>query len=62
MEKRKVVIEHKNLIRIDNEEEESSSSLMSMYRIDSNGEDSYVPSHQSTTVIIHDAPLPIHME
>jgi len=33
-----------------------------MYNLDSNGEYSNVPSHQSPTIIIHDAPLPIHME
>ena len=35
---------------------------MSMYSLDSDGENSDVPSHRSPTVIIHDAPLPMHME
>ena len=35
---------------------------MSMFNLDSDKEDSYVPSHQSPTIIIQDAPLPIHLE
>ena len=61
-EKRKAAIEHSNLIRIKDEEEESSSSSMSMYNLDSYGENSDVPSHRSPTVIILDAPLPMHLE
>ena len=53
----KVSIEWRNIIRIEDEKEESSSSSMSMYNLDSNGEDSDVPSHRSPTVIIHDAPF-----
>ena len=33
-----------------------------MYKFDLDREYSDVPSHQSPTVIIHDAPLPMHME
>ena len=62
VEKRKDDIEWRNIIRIEDKEEESSSSLMSMYRLDSNREDSDVPSHQSPTAILHDAPLPMHVE
>ena len=61
-EKRKVVIEQINLIQIKDEEEESSYSLMSMYNLDSNRENPYVPSHGSPIVILPDAPLPMHLE
>ena len=33
-----------------------------MYNLDSNEENLYVPSHRSPTVIIHDAPLPMHTD
>ena len=62
MEKRKVAIEWRNIIRIEDEEEESSSSSMSMYSLDLDKEYSNVPSHRSPTVILHDAPLPMHLE
>ena len=61
-EKNKVAIEWRNLIRIEDEEEESSSSSMSMYILDLDKEDSNMLSHRSPTVIVHDAPLPMHME
>ena len=61
-EKRKAAIEWRNLIRINDEEEESSSSSMSMYNLDLDKEDSDVPSHRSPTVILHDSPLPMHLE
>ena len=35
---------------------------MSMYSLDSNGEDSDCPSNRSPTIVLHDAPLPMHME
>ena len=41
-------------------EESSSSSSMSMNNLDSNIEDSEVPSRQSPTLI--EAPLPKHLE
>ena len=47
---------------IKDEEESSSSSLMYMYNLDSDKEDSNVPSHQSPTFILQDAPLPMHLE
>ena len=47
---------------IKDEEEESPSSSISMYILDSNKEDSNVPSHQSHTIIPHDAPLPMHLD
>ena len=37
-------------------------SSMSMYSLDLDKEDVDVPSHQSPTVIVHDAPLPMHLE
>ena len=60
--KNKVAIEWKNLIRINDEEESSSSSSMSMYSLNSDKEDSDVPSHRSPTLILQDAPLPMHLE
>ena len=60
--KSKVVIEQRNPIRIKDCEEESSSSSMSMYSPDLDGEDSDGPSNRSPTIVIHDAPLPLHME
>ena len=35
---------------------------MSMYSLDSDKEDSDVPSHRSPTLILQDAPLPMHLE
>ena len=61
-EKIKDSIEWRNIIRIKDEEEESSSSLMSMYILDLDKEDSDVPSHQSPTIILHGAPLLMHLE
>ena len=62
MEKKKVSIERRNIIKIADEEEESSSSLTSMYSLDLDKEDSHVPSHRSPTVVLHDASLPMHLE
>ena len=62
MEKNKASMERKIPIRVKDCEESSSSSSISMYNLDSDGEDSYVPSNQSPTVVLHDAPLPAHME
>ena len=33
-----------------------------MYNLDLDGEDLEVPSNQSPTVVLHDAPLPMHLE
>ena len=33
-----------------------------MYNLDSNKEDLDMPSHRSPIVIVHDAPLPMHLE
>ena len=62
LEKRKVSIQWRNIIRIEDEEEESSSSSMLMHNLDSDGEDSDVPSHKSPIVIIPHAPLTMHLE
>ena len=35
---------------------------MSMYNLDSDKEDSHMPSHRSPTSIVHDASLPMHLE
>ena len=50
-EKKKVASEQKNLVRIEDVEESSSSSSMSMYNIDDVKESSEVPSHRSSTLI-----------
>ena len=50
-EKNKVASEQKNLIRIEDVEESSSSSSMSMHSIDSYQEISEVTSHRSPTLI-----------
>ena len=55
-------IERKKIIRIEDEEESSSYSSMSMYNLDLDKEDSYVPSHWSCTLIVQDAPLPMPLE
>ena len=60
--KRRAAIERKNVIMIEDEEESSSYSSMSMYNLDSDKEDSYVPSHRSPTLILQDAPLLMHLE
>ena len=61
-EKNRAAIEWKNIIRIKDEEESSSSSSMSMYSLDLDKEYSDVPSHRSPTLILEDAPLPMHLE
>ena len=33
-----------------------------MQNLDSDREDSDVPSHRSPTIVIHDTPLPMHLE
>ena len=58
----RVVIERKNLIKIEDEEESTSSSSMPMYNLHSNKEDSDMPSYQSPTMILQDDPLPMHLE
>ena len=50
-EKNRVASERKNLIRIEDVEESSSSSSMSMYSLDSHREDLEVSSRQSPTLI-----------
>ena len=50
-EKYRIASGWKNLIRIEDVEESSSSSSMSMYSIDSNREISEVPSRRSPTLI-----------
>ena len=62
VEKNKAAIERINIIWVKDEEEESSSSSMSMYILDSDKEESNMPSHRSPTIIVHDAPLPMHLE
>ena len=69
LEKRKSTMEQRNPIRIEDCEESLSSSLMSMHGLDSDEEDSDVPSNQSPTIVIHkihmfhpnDLPLLLYM-
>jgi hypothetical protein len=60
VEKNRVASERKNIIRIEDLEESSSSSSMSMYSIDYDREDSEVPSGRSPTLI--EAQLPENQE
>ena len=53
-------IKWKNIIRIEDVEESSSSSSMSMYILNLDKEDSEVPSRWSPTLIKD--PLPEHLE
>lgn len=62
MEKNKASMERRNPIRIKYCEEDSSSSSMSMYTLDLDGDDSVGSSNQSPPIVIHDSPLPLHME
>ena len=59
-ENNKDSIEWNNIIRIKDVEESSSSSSMSMYSLDSDREDSKVPSRRYPTLI--EDPLPEHLE
>jgi hypothetical protein len=59
-EKNRVASERKNLIRIEDVEESSSSYSMSMYSIDYDQEDLEVPSHRSPTLI--EAQIPENQE
>ena len=59
-EKNRAVSERKNLIKIKDVEESSSSSSMPMYTIDYDREDSEVPSCRTPTLI--DAQLPKNQE
>ena len=61
-EKSKATVEKRNPTRIEECEEGSSSFSMSMQNLDLDREDSDVPSHRSPTVVIHDTPLPMHLE
>ena len=58
VENNRVASERKNIIRIEDVEESSSSSSMSMYSLDSGKEDSEVSSRRSPTLI--EAQLPEH--
>ena len=60
VEKNKVAIERNNIIKIEDVEDSSSSSSMSMYNLDSNRENSKVPSYRFPTLI--EAPLTEHLE
>ena len=60
VEKNRATSERKNLIRIEDVEESSSSSSMSIYSLDSDKEDSEVPSRRSPTLI--EDPLPENLE
>ena len=53
--KRKVLSERLNIVRID-DEESSSSSSMSLYNIESNGKDSEVSSLRTPTLVENQVP------
>ena len=64
VEKNRGASERKNLIRIEDVAESSSSSSMSMYSIDSDREDSEVPSCRSPTLIdaqLHENQEEVHI-
>ena len=60
VEKNRVSSEQKIIIRIEDVEESSSSSSIFMYSLDSNWEDSKVPSYRTPTLI--EAQLPENQE
>lgn len=62
MERNKDAMEWKILPRVEDYEGDSSSSSMSMYNFDSNGEDSEFLSNQTPIVVLHNAPLLMHVE
>ena len=62
IEENKVATEWKILPKVKYCEEDSSSSSMSMYSIDSREEDSEFISNQTLTVVLHNAPLLMHVE
>lgn len=62
MHKKKVAMEWKIHPRVEVFEEGSSYSSMSMYNLDSDGEDLDGPSIQSPTIVLYDDPPPMHME
>ena len=62
IEKNKVAIEWKILPRVEDYEDDSSSSSMSMYNLDSSEKDSEFLSNWTPIVVLHNAPLLIHME
>ena len=62
IEKNKDATEQNIPPRVEDYEEGSSSSSMPMYNLDYDGEDSEFPSNQSPTIVLHDAPLLMHME
>ena len=62
-EKNKVASERDNVVRIEDEEESSCSSSMSMYSIESDRKGLEVSSHRSSTLIevqIHDKHEEVH--
>lgn len=62
IEKNKVATKWKILPRVEDCEEDSSYSSMSMYSLDSGEEGSYFLSNRTPTVVIHNSPLPMHVE
>ena len=62
IEKIKDSMEQNVIPRVEDCEEGSSYSSMSMYNLDSSEEDSKFISNRSPTIVLHDAPLLMHME
>ena len=62
MERNKVGLEWKNLPRVEDYEEDSSSSSMLMYILDFGEEDLEFISNWAPIVVLHNAPLLMHVE
>ena len=61
IEKNKVATEWNNLPKVKDSDEDSSSSSISMYSLDFGEEVSYFLSNRTPTIVIHNAPLPMHV-
>jgi hypothetical protein len=62
MERNKATMERNILPRVKDYEEDSSSSSMSLYSLDLNGEDLEFLSNWTPIVVLYNAPLPMHVE
>ena len=62
MDKKKDAMERNISPRVEDYEEVLSSSYMSMYSLDYDGEYLEFPSNEYPTIVLHDSPLLMHME
>jgi hypothetical protein len=62
MERSKAAMEWNILPSVEDYEEDSSSSSMSMYNLDFDGEDSYFLLNRTPHIVLHNAPLPMLVE